>query len=156
MVDGVCRKANSYVGKTVQFQKNKRLDFDSFLIQTSDGIIDTDMSVSTYSAPSRLDKTMSETIGVIELRVYITRQFGIEHDITDDKFDSVEDSANDNPQSITHKDIPPHFQMVFEKNCSTLDGFKATREKKKVSAKRPGKEPWTIFRFHYRSKGELC
>lgn len=151
-IDGVCRKANSYIGKSVQLQKNKKLDFEKFLYQTPDGIIDTDMLVTTHSGSVVLSKEAPETIGTIELRVYVTRQFGVEHEIDDARrFDKAEDDTD----TARYKDIAPQYQMTFEKNCSTLEGSKANREKKKINAKRPGTEPWAIFRFHYRSKGEF-
>jgi hypothetical protein len=154
-VDGVCRKANSYIGKSVQLQKAKKLDFETFLVQTPDGIIDTEMFVSSLSGPTSLEKETPDTIGVIELRVFITRQFGVEHDMNDvRKFDTLKGDTKNDPQVASYKDVVPQFQMAFEKNCSTLDGFRANREKKKVNAKRPGKEPWAVFRFHYRSNGE--
>lgn len=154
-VDGVCRKANSYVGKAVQVQK-KKLDVDSFLYQTADGVIDTEMSVVPYTGTTNLDKGACETIGTIELRVSITRQFDVEHDIDDAcKYDKVEEESDSTAQVANYKDVPPQYQMTFEKNCSTLEGRKGNAEKKKVHAKRPGKEPWAIFRFHYRTKGKL-
>lgn len=154
-MDGVCRKANAFTSKSVQVQKNKKLDIETILYQTADGLIDTDMSVSRRSGTARLNKDIPETIGTIELRVYITRQFGVDHEINEGcKYDKVEDTDTDT-RLATYKDVPPQFYMTFETNCSTLDGAKATRERKKVYARRPGKEPWAIFRFHYRSKGEL-
>ena len=155
LVDGVCRKANSYVGKSVQVQK-KKLDFETFLYQTLDGVIDTEMSVTPYSGPTTLNKEAVETVGTIELRVYITRQFNVEHEIDDAyKYDKVKKDADTSNRIATYKDAPPQFEMTFEKNCSKLDGSKGNREKRKVYAKRPGKEPWAIFRFHYRTKGKL-
>ncbi|KAF2630893.1 hypothetical protein BU25DRAFT_455948 [Macroventuria anomochaeta] len=154
MVDGVCRKANSYAGKSVQVQKNKKLDFEKLLYQTPDGVIDSDISVSSRSGPAILNKNAPETIGTIELRVYITRQFGMEHEIDDAcKYDRIEDDADTGTRVASYKDVPPQFHMTFEKNYSTLDGARGNRERRKVYAKRPGNEPWAIFRFHYRTKG---
>jgi hypothetical protein len=139
----------------VQLQKNKKLDFETLLYQTQDGVIDTDLIVSPHEGPSVLDKDVSETIGVLELRTYITRQLGVEHDIHEEQaFDKVVNDFDNKSQLGTYKDVPPQFHMAFEKNCSTLDGSKGNREKKKVHAKRPGDRPWAIFRFHYRTKGE--
>ena len=156
LVDGVCRKASSSTAKSVQVQKNKKLDFETFMYQTSDGPIDTDMSVSPRSGPVILSKDAPETIGTMELRVYITRQFGVEHEIEEAcKYDKIAEQTDTGTQIATYKDVPPQFHMTFETNCSTLDKASGNREKRKVYAKRPGKEPWAIFRFHYRSKGEL-
>lgn len=155
VVDGVCRKAYSTISKSVQFQKNKKVTFETVLYQMPDGVIDTDMSVSPYTASLSLNKEAEETVGTIELRVYITRQIGIEHEIHATR---MYDHEGNEPQVATYKDVSPQFYMTFEKNCSTLDGSKGTREKKKVYARRPGTEPWAVFRFHYRSKGKtsLC
>lgn len=156
VVDGVCRKANSYSSKSVQVQKNKKLDFDKLLYQTPDGVIDTDVIVSSRSGPVILNKDAPETIGTIELRVYITRQFGVEHEIKETrKYDEVDGDSNTDIQVASYKDVPPEFHLTFETNCSTLDGAKGNREKRKVYAKRPGNKPWAIFRFHYRTKGKV-
>jgi hypothetical protein len=156
IVDGVCRKANSYSSKSVQVQKNKKLDFDKLLYQTSDGVIDTDVIVSSRSGPVILNKDAPETIGTIELRVYITRQFGVEHEIKETrKYDNIDDDADTDIRVASYKDVPPEFHLTFEKNCSTLDGAKGNRERRKVYAKRPGNKPWAIFRFHYRTKGKI-
>jgi hypothetical protein len=154
MVDGICRKANSYAGKSVQLQKNKKLDVESFLYQTSDGVIDTQMSVAPYTGTTNLSKEAPETVGTIELRVYITRQFDVEH-MTNKActYDQIVEDSQSSASVATYKDVPPQFQMTFEKNCSILEVPKGKREKKKVHAKRPGTEPWAIFRFHYRTKG---
>lgn len=156
VVDGVCRKANSYTGKSVQVLKHKKLDFDKLLYQTTDGVIDTDVFVSPHSGPVVLDKDAQETIGTIELHVYITRQFGVEHEVdTGRKYDKVKDNRDTVTQVVSYKDVPPQFHLTFEKNCSTLDNAKGNRERRKVYGKRPGSEPWAIFRFHYRSKGKI-
>lgn len=153
-MDGVCRKTNSIFGKSVQVQKRK-VSFETFLYQMPFGVIDTAMSVANHYGPSHLDKEAEETVGTIELRVYVARQFGVEHDIRDVcKYDKVQEGADSSTRVETYKDLPPQFHMTFEKNCSALDGRKANGEKKKVYAKRPGTEPWAIFRFHYRSKGK--
>ncbi|KAJ4347471.1 hypothetical protein N0V95_005392 [Ascochyta clinopodiicola] len=156
LVDGVCRKAHIYTSKSVQLHKSKKLDFEKFLYQTPDGVIDTDMLVSPRSESVVLGKDAPETIGTMELRVYITRQLGIEHDINGTrKYDKIVDDANIGAQVASYKDVAPQFHMTFEKNCSTLDSAKGNRERRKVYAKRPGKEPWAIFRFHYRSKESI-
>lgn len=137
-------------------QKSKKLDVDSVLYQTADGVIDTEMSVVPYTGTTELDKETCETIGTIELRVYITRQFDVEHNFDDArKYDGVQEDSDSSARVANYKDVPPQYQMTFEKNCSILEGRKGTAEKKKVYAKRPGKEPWAIFRFHYRTKGRL-
>ncbi|KAJ8112085.1 hypothetical protein OPT61_g5460 [Boeremia exigua] len=150
-VDGVCRKTNSTVGKSVQVQKNKKLDVESFLYQTPNGTVDTNILVAPYSGPMSLDKQGPETVGTIDLCVYVTRQFDVEHENNDTcKYDKASEAG-----LATYKDLPPQFQMVCEKNCSTLDAPKANREKKKMYAMRAGKEPWAIFRFHYRTKESI-
>lgn len=156
MIDGVCRKANSYTSKSVQLQKNKKLDVESFLYQTPDGVIDTQMSVVPYAGTTNLNKDAPESIGTVEVRVYVIRQFDTEHVIDDAcTYDNIKEDADCSDSVANFKDVPPQFQMVFEKNCSTLDMAKAKREKKKIHAKRPGTEPWAVFRFHYRTKGKI-
>lgn len=155
LIDGVCRKTNTVVGKSVQVQK-KRVLFETFLYQMPDAVMDTAMAVATHHGPVNLDKEAREAVGTIELRVYITRQLGVEHEIKDlCTYDKVQEGADSSTRVATYKDVPPQFRMTFEKNCSTLEGPKANRERKKMYAKRPGMEPWAIFRFHYRTKGNV-
>ncbi len=122
-----------------------------------DGVIDTDISVAPFSGPMSFDKQALETVGTIELRLYVTRQFDIEHESDNTcKFDKVKGDTDTNLCRATYKNVPLQFRLVSEKDCSTLDVSKINRERKKVYAARPGKEPWAIFRFHYRTKGRLC
>lgn len=152
----MCRKANSFAGKSVQTQRNKKLDVDSFLYETRDGVIDTKMSVIPYTGPTSLNKAAPETIGTIELRVYITRQFGIEHELNDDcKYYNDSEDMDSSIPIASYQDVPPQYEMAFEKDAVALDARKANQEWKKVQAKRPGTEPWAIFRFHYRTTGKL-
>lgn len=156
LVDGICRKTNLYVGKSVYLQKNKKLDFDTFLYKTSKGVIDTKMVVASYPGQTNLDKAAPETVGTLELRLSITRQFGVEHDIDETrKYDKVEVGADASTQTASYKDVPPQFHMIFEENSATLEGASGSREKGKMNRKRPGAQPWAIFRFHYRTEGKL-
>ncbi|KAF3034680.1 hypothetical protein E8E12_004042 [Didymella heteroderae] len=140
LVDGVCRKAHSYAGKSVQLQKHKKLDVETFLCQTSDGVIDTQMSVVPYTGTTNLSKEAPETIGTV---------------VTACTYDNVKEDSEPSALVANFKDVAPQFQMAFEKNCSILEVGKNKREKKKVHAKRPGTEPWAIFRFHYRTKDSI-
>ncbi|KAF1929510.1 uncharacterized protein M421DRAFT_3981 [Didymella exigua CBS 183.55] len=156
LVDGVCRKANSYAGKSVQVQKSKKLDIESFLYQMPDGVIDTEILVVPYTGKTDLNKEAPETVGTIELRVYITRQFDVEHEIDDGcTYDKIKEAVGSDIQIANYKDVPPQYHIAFKKNCCILEGRKGSAEKKKVHAKRPGKEPWAIFRFHYRTKKSI-
>lgn len=142
----------------MQLQKNKKLEFETFLYQTSEGTIDTKIAVVPYLGVIRLEKGegVQETIGTLELRLYITRQFGFEHSIDSaQKYDSIKDGSDAITQVAVYKDVKPQLQMTFEENCPILETSKASREKSKINKKRPGSEPWTIFRFHYRSEGEF-
>lgn len=115
------------------------------------------MSVTPYTGTSSLGTETPETIGTIELRVYVTRQLDVEHVIDDAcAYDRVKEDSDPSSVVATYKDVPPQYQMSFEKDCPPLETSKGKREMKKVRGKRPGKEPWAIFRFHYRTKGELA
>jgi hypothetical protein len=156
LVDGICRKTNSYIAQSVRIQKNKKLDFDTFLYKTPNGVIDTEMAVASYSGQTDLDKAAPETVGTLELRLSITRQFGVEHDIDETKkYDKVKVGADASTQTAFYKDVPPQFHMIFEENSPTLEGLSGSREKGKMNKKRPGTQPWAIFRFHYRTEGKL-
>jgi hypothetical protein len=159
IVDGVLRKASSYVAKSVHDQKHKRIDVESFLYKTDKGIIDTKIMVAPLSDVTTQQGDAPETIGTMEMRLYITRQFDVFHPIDDvDKYyttkGNIEDlGLNEEEQVANYRPLPPTFRMMFEKNCAPLDRLKVGREQRRVTAPRPGTEPWAIFRFHYRSKG---
>jgi hypothetical protein len=92
----------------------------------------------------------------LELRVYITQQLGVSHALTGiTKYDSVKghDIEDDEDEAATYNKIVPTFRMAFEENCASLEKTKASRELLQMEARRPGTEPWAIFRIHYRSKG---
>lgn len=157
VVDGVYRHSHTYLGRSVSLQKNKKLDFETFLYQTSDGVIDTEMKVAPFTPIMTTPvKQAPETIGTLELRIYVLRSFGDEHTLGDvQTYYKINDDAEDESEEFpTYRVIAPDFRMTFETNCAALDKPRATREKKKMDSKRPGKEPWAILRFHYRSKGE--
>ena len=112
------------------------------------------MVVASYPGQADLDKTAPETVGTLELRLSITRQFGVEHDIDETKkYDKADADAS--TKTASYKDVPPQFHMIFEENSPTLEGLSGSREKGKMNKKRPGTQPWAIFRFHYRTEGKL-
>jgi hypothetical protein len=159
-IDGVLRKAQAYLGKAVSRQLNKKLDCETFMYQNKENeFLDTEMRVLI----SDIEATKAdgpETIGTIEICVFMLRKFGEEYD-TDKavKYYSktlvnFEDNA-DVPAPPTYKMMAPDFKMGFEENCAILDNRTANRQKKHMDMKRPGDEPWAIFRFHYRSQGML-
>ena len=112
------------------------------------------MVVASYTGQPDLDKTAPETVGTLELRLYITRQFGVEHDIDKTKkYDKADADAS--TKTASYKDVPPQFHMIFDENSATLEGVSGSREKGKMNKKRTGSQPWVIFRFHYRTKGKF-
>jgi hypothetical protein len=156
VVDGVHRKAHSTIAKTVHNQKNKKLDTGTFLYKSNEGIIDTEMLVSPLSGVNATQGHSMETIGTLELRLHITRQLDVKHTLsTTQRYYNISGSIEDEePRTISYKLLPPTFRMTFERNAALLDNVNANREKRRIDATRPGTEPWAIFRFHYRSKGE--
>ncbi|CAO2648918.1 Nn.00g098670.m01.CDS01 [Neocucurbitaria sp. VM-36] len=157
VVDGVLRKANSYNAKDVHLQR-KRIDMETFLYKTDKGIIDTDMLVARL--PDWIATQLNEdpeTIGTMELRLYLTRQLGVSHTIGSvEKYYTTRNHIEDKTEHTTsYKQIAPTYQMRFEQNSALLEKNKTTREQRKLNAPRPGIEPWAIFRFHYRGKDAI-
>jgi hypothetical protein len=141
----------------VHLQKNKKIDFETFLYKAGQDTIDTDMLVAPISGVTVARGEGMETIGTMELRLYVTRQLDVTHTPGRfEKYDSASGSIEDDeePQSASYKMIAPTFQMSFERNSAALDRLKLGRELRKINSKRPGTEPWAIFRFHYRTKGK--
>jgi hypothetical protein len=160
-VDGVLRKANSYAAKAVSFQNKRKIETVKFLYKTTKGIIDTDITVAPLLGFATTQNNDPETIGTLELRLYITRQLGTWHDVGEvKKYFTVGGSIGDKQtgsmeQKASYKVIPPTFRMSFETNAALLEDRQPSLQQRKVDAKRPGTEPWAIFRFHYRSQGEF-
>jgi hypothetical protein len=162
-VDGVLRKANNMISKAVKMQKGVKLDFEGALYQVDDGledkILDTQMKMVAVSGFSfTKDDEGPETIGTIEVRLYVLRTFGAEYPLDstmltylDEKNDEDEEEMDE--KIAFYKTIAPEYMVEFEKNCQEVDKKTGNSWNKKLNTKRPSKEPWAIFRFHYRSKG---
>ncbi|KAL1793368.1 hypothetical protein ACET3X_008350 [Alternaria dauci] len=161
IVDGVLRKASSYAAKAVSVQKKKKIDTAKFLYKTSKGIIDTDITVAPLLNTVTTQDDAPETIGTIELRLYITRQLGLWHDIGEvKKYYTVGDGiegkqAGSVEQKVSYKVIPPTSRMSFETNAALLEDRQPSLQQRRADAKRPDTEPWAIFRFHYRSQEDI-
>ena len=153
LVDGTLRKANSFVAKTVSYQKHKRFDIDKFLYKTEKGILDTNIEANPLLGVTVIQSDAPETVGTMELRLHITRQLDAFHDIGDVRTYEVDTDANGKVAGHTaiYKILPPSLRMTFEKNCRPLEAQDAYREQRRLNTRRPGTEPWAIFRFHYRT-----
>ncbi|KAF1914952.1 hypothetical protein BDU57DRAFT_308819 [Ampelomyces quisqualis] len=154
VIDGVYRKAVSYGAKSVHWHRNKKLEAETFLYKIPQGIIDTQMIVAPLSGAIPSQGEATETDGTIELRVYITRQLGVDYALNDiETYHNIsKDHENGSDRSASFKLVPPTFNMVFEKNSAPLEKHKSNKEFRKMVSKRPGTEPWAVFRFHYRSQ----
>lgn len=119
------------------------------------GIIDTGMLVKTLSESTSKQANAVETIGTIELRLYVTRQLRVSHTVT--SVTTCSGTAKDSKEgaiwTTDYRKIQPTFKMMFEQDCALLDKAKLTREQNRMLSPRPGTEPWAVFRFHYRSQG---
>ncbi|KAL6708696.1 hypothetical protein ACN47E_002392 [Coniothyrium glycines] len=160
VVDGVLRKSNVYRAKSVNVQKYKKLDIENFLYNSKEGLLDTEMHVATLPKEVVTSQSESiETIGTLELHVYVTRQLSIEHNIGSVKTyleHKTSEREGGTAAPIAHyKLIAPSLQMTFETNTAPLDSSKVRSEQRKIDAPRPGNEPWAVFRFHYRSRDAI-
>lgn len=182
IVDGILRKACNKASKAVKQQKSEKLDIDTVLYKTQDGsgtqLLDTTMTIGPASSLIfTQDDHAAENFGTIELHLYVLRTFGTEHalnsdfctyldkvDSDDDEEDYTEEEEEDHElkesrdpkkrrEEAAYRSIAPEFRVNFEKNCQEIDMKAANAYRKKLVAKRPCKEPWAIFRFHYRSFG---
>lgn len=178
-VDGVLRKSCNTASKTVKQHKGIKLDIDSALYQINkdeDSIfIDTQMKVVPATGFIFTQSDEPESIGTIELHLYVLRTFGVECSLdnsvktyvtkeeagkqndedkeTDEKGQVIEKLRGENQKCAKFKSIVPDSMIEFDTNCQELDRKSFNSWKKKMIAKRPGEGPWTIFRFHYRLKG---
>ncbi|KAI4642407.1 hypothetical protein J4E93_007555 [Alternaria ventricosa] len=125
-VDGILRKAGSHVAKSVILH-NRKLDTETFLCKTSKGIIDTDITVAPLEHAVTIQDDAPETIGTIELRLYITRQLGDWHEIGKVKkyythgSDMKDRDTGGTEQKVGYNRIAPIFRMSFEKDTTPLE-----------------------------------
>ena len=155
------------IGKAVKLQKGVKLDFEEALYQVDDGlgdtkILDTQMKMALVSGYDfTRDDDASETVGTIEVRLYVLRTFDAEYPLDTDVVTYLDDEDDEDDEGTegtqrkkaTYKTIVPEYMVDFEKNVQELDRKTSNAWRKKLKTKRPSKEPWVIFRFHYRSKG---
>jgi hypothetical protein len=158
VVDGVLRASNFYTAKAVACQKGKKFEINSFLYQNGNGIIDTTMMATAASFENATQGDGPETLGTIELRLYMLRRFGEEHVIGDvpayhNQKKLLGDSESVQKELVAYKLTKPDLKMTFEEDCATLHSRTTTLQRAKADKPRPGKSPWAVFRFHYRSKG---
>lgn len=158
IVDGVLRKAHSYVAKTVSVQTNRKIDTEKFLCKTGKHIIDTEITVTPLLDVVMTQDGGPETFGTMEHRLYITRRLGVSHVNNVKKYYEIRsdvegDHSDDTDQKASFKLISPTLKMSLERNTAPLEGTQPSLHKRRADAKRPGSEPWAIFRFHYRSEG---
>jgi hypothetical protein len=129
---------------------------EQFLFMTPKGIADTDIIVAPIFRELATRSDAVETIGTIELRLYVARQPDISYALSGVKryYTTSGNIEDGDSRHATFKLIAPTFQMSYEQSSAPVDNAKAARERRKMDARRPGLEPWAIFRFHYRSKGK--
>jgi hypothetical protein len=155
VIDGVRRKASSCVAKKVHSKKSQKLDLDTFLCQTDNGVIDTIMRVAKIDKAAKTCQDGPEIIGAIELHLYVTRQLNIDHHPSSIQNYSDISSSDTTLKSTGSSKIHPQFVMKFEENCATLEPKKQTQEQRRIDSKRPGTGPWVVFRYYYRSKRKI-
>ncbi|KAI4951096.1 hypothetical protein J4E91_003801 [Alternaria rosae] len=160
IVDGVLRKAHSYVAKAVSVQTNRKIDTEKFLCKTGKDIIDTEITVAPLLDVVTTQDGGPETFGTMEHRLYITRQLGVSHINNVKKYYEIRsdvegDHSDDTEQKASFKLISPTLKMSLERNTAPLEGTQPSLHKRRADAKRPGSEPWAIFRFHYRSEEDI-
>ncbi|KAF2708572.1 hypothetical protein K504DRAFT_380565 [Pleomassaria siparia CBS 279.74] len=156
-IDGICRKANVTVGKAVTAHKSKKLDVDKFLYRTSDDrIIEAKVHVAPLPDEVVPKEGAVENLGTIELRVYVERRFGDEHALQDViTYYQVPGEGYTAGQTVGFKDIAPEYSMGYDENTATLESSSINKSRNKMGKKRPGAEPWAIFRFHLRSMNSI-
>lgn len=159
-IDGIHRKCSPHESRGIRCQKNKKIEIDKFLFTKEDQTIDSTMMVAplderiTITTQSESDSV--ETIGTIELRLYVTRQLNVVHHVKDTKKYYISDRSSDaDTGRIAHySQIPPTFQLDIDRNSASISKKAENYHNKKMDSPRPGGEPWAIFRFHYRSQGK--
>ncbi|KAI4618604.1 hypothetical protein J4E80_005206 [Alternaria sp. BMP 0032] len=141
-VDGILRKAGSHVAKSVILH-NRKLDTETFLYKTTKGIIDTTITVAPLEHAATVQDDAAETIGTIELRLYITRQLGDWHEIGKVKkyyahgSDVKDRDTGGIEQKVGYNRIAPIFRMNFEKDTTPLEDKQPKIYQRRADARRP-------------------
>ncbi|KAF1945465.1 hypothetical protein EJ02DRAFT_419452 [Clathrospora elynae] len=127
IVDGVYRKAGSYVAKTVNYQANKKINVETFFHRTDKNIIDTNMLVAPLVRVTTSQGDASETIVTMELRVYITGQLDVAHSIGNvERYYAPKGTIEDDTKpTANYSNIVPTLEMRFERNCAPMEKMKA-------------------------------
>lgn len=113
------------------------------------------MKVASASIKTSTKADCVETVGTVELRLFVLRREGEEHRISNASTYYNQKHTSGDKVTVQYKSIAPEFVMEFEENCAALDKNAASKMNQKINARRPGREVWAIFRFHYRSMGQL-
>ncbi|KAF2281026.1 uncharacterized protein EI97DRAFT_18651 [Westerdykella ornata] len=153
-IDGVYRKAVTFNGKTVTFQKSRDLGSHTYLFKLPDDtLVDSEVMVERVNINAEEKSSLS--IGTIEIRVWVLRRAGDETKFSPPRtFDTCEGTGR-TTLPVGYKTIRPELAMSFDENNSPLLSHLVSRQRKLLSASRPGTEPWAIFRFHYRSQDQI-
>ncbi|KAI2482879.1 hypothetical protein Ptr902_05196 [Pyrenophora tritici-repentis] len=154
LIDGTLRKTHPYMGKAVSKQKQKKLEFGKFLYATDKGVLDTVITASQLQGIESTQSDAPEIIGTIELQLHIIRQLDDYHTI-EGICTYNDDTKEKDKAAVNYKLIAPSLRMIPEKNCRVLQPQEAQREQRRLHSRRPGTEPWAIFRFHYRTREEI-
>ncbi|KAF2854661.1 hypothetical protein T440DRAFT_551738 [Plenodomus tracheiphilus IPT5] len=106
-------KTASLAPKTVHYQKNKKLDTTTFLHKTENGSVDAKIAVALLEDVTLSQGKETETIGTVDLRLYITRQLGVSHTVKSMK---KYYAANGHPEhstkpSVVYNLLAPTFQL---------------------------------------------
>ncbi|CAA9962332.1 hypothetical protein PTMSG1_05708 [Pyrenophora teres f. maculata] len=154
LIDGTIRKTHHYMAKTVSQQKQKKLEFGRFLYATEKGVLDTVITAAQLQCIKSTQSDAPETIGTIELQLHVVRQLDVFHTM-EGLCNYDDDTKNKDKAAANYKLIAPSLQMNPEKNCRLLEPQETQREQRRLHSRRPGTEPWAIFRFHYRTRKEI-
>lgn len=153
-IDGVLRKVRFYEGRAIARQ-NKKFGDDKFWFLKDEGLIEAEAEIEVVPAleiaSHRSDQR--ETFGTLEVRLFVMRAVGDECSPGDGPtFHNVHEAAS---PPKTYKGIPQDAKVKFAEDRPISEKSCIKRNQNKLAKKRPGKQPWAIFRFHLRSIG-MC
>ncbi|ORX97609.1 hypothetical protein BCR34DRAFT_607209 [Clohesyomyces aquaticus] len=150
-VDGVLRawKINQ---TTVVKKKTYKGDIDKFRFRYDKEVKESE--IFTTALPDDLDIVEGEAqiFGVIEVRTYVVRRFEDTHEIdkSETYHEHVED-GNEEVETAGYAKIPPSMRLTHERNNAFMNRRTAREKLHQCNDARPGKRPWTVFRFYYRT-----
>ncbi|KAF2474981.1 uncharacterized protein BDR25DRAFT_340611 [Lindgomyces ingoldianus] len=151
LVDGILRQTKIDKSTSVK-KKNYHSDITKFRFQYDKEVKETEIMATKIDSNVNLVEGEEEIFGMIEVRISVLRRFGQEYSLRDIALypDDPED-GHEETEEAGYTKIAPQFRITHDKNVPFMNRRSAREKFKQCKDQRPGKEPWAVFRYYYRT-----